>query len=433
MSLSAFWSEVVQSRTSRQLWYVPLLVGAMGIMMARLLIMARILSVPEFAQLSGGLLVASTFYMLGCLGLQLLLQRQWPVDIVRKRERAGIVLAAQCNLVALACAVVGVALAAAGLSVAGMSSALLAWGITHGFSQQLFVIATVESRSRGDALRYARENVVRSVIAVSAGVAAAIWTGSALWTLAAEAIVSVMLSWALFRRSAALASVRLTDVYALAGRHITRVDWMSALTLVVVGALSFTMVNADRWIAADRLDAHGFGAYSFAWIILAIAQSVQAVISASLYPLLARRFASHGRRAAFRVCVLSSLGMLIVGLVCIVPVWFALAWAIGHWFRVYYAATDLLPVFLIVAVLRVSDFWSSYLLVIGCEGRLLASNLIVTVVGVIAWLAWTHPWASRLQLKQVALLAVILATLSYAAAAGFAWRAKTSDARVQAH
>lgn len=141
----------------RQLWYAPVLGLAMGLMMVRTLVMAKLLSVPSFAQYSGGLLVSSTFCMLGCLGLQSLLQREMPVQIVWHRERAAVVLLMQCLIVTTGCAIIGLLLVAAGFSVAGLTSNFLAIGIFHGLSQQVFLIATVESRSRGESLYFARQ------------------------------------------------------------------------------------------------------------------------------------------------------------------------------------------------------------------------------------------------------------------------------------
>ena len=90
-------------RRARQLWYAPVLTLAMGLMFVRSLVMARLLDVEAFGQYSAGILVSATFCMLGCLGLQSMLQREWPVHLVRGRERSGPVRAAQCHLVATAC------------------------------------------------------------------------------------------------------------------------------------------------------------------------------------------------------------------------------------------------------------------------------------------------------------------------------------------
>jgi O-antigen/teichoic acid export membrane protein len=411
----------------RQLWYGPVLTLAISLMMVRMLIMARLLTVPSFAQFSAGLLVSSTFCMLGCLGLQSMLQREWPVNLIRGQERRGLIRAAQCNLVALACVAAGLLAAAFGLSLARIAPQLLAVGVVHGLSQQVFNIATVESRSRGEALRFSQQNLLRALAVLAGGVAVAVSTGSAVATLGIEALISITISAGIFEKAVRRAAFRTCEIYDLAIRRMGSVQWWSAGTLMAVMGVTFILLNADRWVAADRLGAARFAQYSFAWIVLMIAQSVQAIINASLYPMLARKFASGGRVAAFRACVLASVGMLMVGAICAAPLWFALGFAIPRWFPVYQDALYLLPWFLIVAVVRVSDFWSSYLLIVGREAPLLATRVASAVAGIAAWAALIRPWQrSELQSYDVALLAVVLTLVSYGCAVGLTWRARVA-------
>ena len=141
--------EFLTARRMKQLWYLPLLGTAMGLMMLRILAMARVLDVAGFGTYSAGLLISGTFCMLGCLGLQSILQRDMPVMLMRLRARAGLVLLLQCLLVALACASVGVLASGFVVSAGGLPSLALVVGIVHGLSQQVFLLVTVESRSRG--------------------------------------------------------------------------------------------------------------------------------------------------------------------------------------------------------------------------------------------------------------------------------------------
>ena len=104
-----------------------------------------------------------------------------------------------------------------------------------------------------------------------------------------------------------------------------------------------------------------------------------------------------------------------------VPLWVLLDYFIGRWFVAYQDASSLLPVFLVIAVLRLSDFWSSYLLVIGHETRLLALNVLSASLAIVIWLLSIRVDPNLIQIKQVALLALLLATISYAVVAWAAW------------
>jgi O-antigen/teichoic acid export membrane protein len=408
---------------ARQLLYIPILGAALALMMVRMLVMARLLDVPQFALFCGGTLVSSTFTMLGCLGLQSLLQREWPVNILRGQEYRGLIRAAQCNLVAVLCALGCTVVALGGRPLAGIAAPLLAVGTLHGLSQQLFLIATVESRSRGDVLRYSRDSLLRAALALTFGALVAVRSRSALATLGAEALISLALSGGLFRRSLRRGSAHVRQVYAAAARGLVRVNWRSSLTLLAVSGVSFVTLCADRWVAADRLDLRNFAQYSFAWIVLMVAQAVQVIINASTYPLLARRLAREGHGGALRVAARLSFATLAVGLVCALPAWLLLAYSIPRWFPQYADARALLPLFLGIALLRVSDFWTSYLLIIGREGRTLVLNTAVAALSIAVWAGLVRPWtAASLQLREVALLAVVMSVCAYLAVSGLAWR-----------
>ncbi|MDR6534729.1 hypothetical protein [Variovorax soli] len=415
----------LSSQRARQFWYAPLLVLSMGLMMLRMLAMAQVLDVHAFADFSGGILISTTFSMIGCLGLQAMLQREWPVNLVRHQELRGIVRAAQCNVVALGCCFVGMVGAAAGLSLAGTTPALLGVGLLHGFSHQIFLVSTAESRSRGEALRFASQNLQRAVIALALSVLAALWFGSALLALATDALITIALSQAFFRSVLGRSRLGVSAIYLLAVRRLRRVPWTSALTMMFTMMLAFGLFNADRWIASDRLGAIGFAHYSFAWIVLSVAQSAQAVINASVYPLLARRFAQYGGAVAFDVCVRISISVLAIGVVVLVPLYLVLDYGIYRWYPRYGDAQTLIPIFLVIAVLRASDFWSSFLLISGRETQLLKINLCAMVISLIVWASFVRPWTpATTTLQQMGWLAGLLTLSAYLAAAGVSWRVR---------
>ncbi len=407
----------LSNRHARQLWYAPLLALAMALMMLRLLVMARLLDVPAFAVFSAGLLVSGTFCTLGCFGLQLLLQRGWPVNIVRGQERRGAILALQCILVALAGAAACAALVGAGLTPAGMTRSTLAAGLLHGLAQQVFLVATVESRSRGDSVRFAWQNLARAIAALALSALVAAETGSAGAALVADAIVSGLLSAQYLRSSLARTRGSRAALWRLAARRLPALPWRSALTLMGITVVGFLLLNVDRWVASDRLAAAGFAHYSFAWIVLAAGQSAQALVNVAVFPAMARRFAQAGRGAALALCVRASLTVLAAGAIVGPLLGVALVAGIHRAYPQYEDAVALVPLFIVIAVLRVSDFWSSFLVVTGAEARLLRVNLLVAAAAAAAWglLVAGGAGAHRPALEQVALLPALMTAAGYLA------------------
>lgn len=401
-----------------QIWYVPLLATAMLLMMFRPLIMARIFDAPEFAKYSAGLLISSTFCMLGCFGLQSLLQRQMPMDITLGRERSGLLLLVQAIVVGLMCALVlmGLQGGVSEFSLGGLTGAGVVVGIVHGLSQQLFVLATVESRSRGEPLRFSYQNLARASLVVIGAALSAWFFRSPTTALLTEALLSFFVTWLIFR--GLLKKVRLSGILLLrlAGRNLTKVPWRSALALLGVMVVGFSLVNADRWLAASLLHPNVFANYALAWVLLTAAQSVQTIINSSVYPALAKRYAKKGRSDSFDLAVKVSLSLLGSGLFVGWPAILILNWGISRWFPDYLAARALVPVFVAIGVLRLSDFWSSHLIIVGQERLLLIVNVLVGIVILSVWLLMVYVLeVVALNMLSLSLLALSLTIANYSA------------------
>lgn len=398
----------------RQFWYAPVLVVATAMMLLRTLLMAKVLPVAEFADFNGALLISSAFVMFGALGLQFLLQRDMPIWLVRGQERLAALLLLQCLLVAVSCFAVVIVPIALGIPELMFSSQIVAIGAFNGLSQQLFLIATTESRSRGLPLLFANQSMGRAVLALCAGVGVALLTQSAAAAILAESVVTILLVHAVLRGAWRRAKVAVRPLIFLAPARLQVINWRSAFALLLVSFASYFLLNADRWVAATVLSPDVFAQYSFAWLLLMIAQALQAVINASVFPALARRFARGGRTACFQLAALLSLSTLLLGAVVGWPTVAVLKLLIPHWFPAYQPVRDILVVFYAVAVLRVSDFWSSYLIVIGSEVRLLLTNLSVGILGLAIWFAFLTPGPEgSANLTHVATLALVLAVTGY--------------------
>jgi hypothetical protein len=93
-------------------------------------------------------------------------------------------------------------------------------------------------------------------------------------------------------------------------------------------------------------------------------------------------------------------------------------------------AIVLLPPFLLVAAFRVSDFWSSYMMITGYQDKLLKTNVLAGAAGALVWALATRPWdASPQTPQQLALLAAALCVSGYAAVALVSLRCSRAKVR----
>jgi O-antigen/teichoic acid export membrane protein len=193
------------------------------------------------------------------------------------------------------------------------------------------------------------------------------------------------------------------------------------MMLMAITGVAFLLLNVDRWLAAATLNTSAFAAYSFAWTLPLVAQQAQQIINTSVFPTMARSFVSGNARSAFRICAASSLLILMGGAISILPGFWVLKYCVHHWFPKYVDAIVIMPLFFGVAILRVSDYWSSFLLVARREGSLLLANIATLITGLLVWDLFIYSRATApLQPADVALLPVILSALSYATVTGCA-------------
>jgi O-antigen/teichoic acid export membrane protein len=154
-------------------------------------------------------------------------------------------------------------------------------------------------------------------------------------------------------------------------RRLKIATWRAAIVLMLGSLLGFLTSAADRWLATLYLDLQQFGHYAFAWTSIAAAQTFQYLINASLFPLIGRRYWETSSRAAFRLSAALSFGLACLGAAAAAAISPFVGLAIARWFPQQAGAVGLVEPLLIAAVLRVADFWSSFLLVIRREGLLL--------------------------------------------------------------
>jgi len=411
-------------RLARHASYAPLLASALAVMMARLLVAARLLEVDAFATYSAALLVSGSFCMLGCLGLQTMLQRDMPVLFFQGRSRRAMVLLAQAGVVAAACAAAGGALAFAlpgGAAGSVLDRTTIIVGLVHGLSQQVFVLVTVESRSRGLTVLFSGQYVVRSIAVFAAGIGMIAATGSGSAAAAAEAAATLLVSAGVLEGSLRRASTTFAASMRLGGRRFHAIRWRAASALLAVMMATWLVQNADRWMAERSLDVAGFASYAFASNAIVVASAAQMMINAALFPKLARTYAASGAVPAFRSAAGISAALAVAGLVAAPAAWACWDLAVSRWYPQYAVSSTVAPLLIAVGVLRVSDYWSSFLLIVGAETRLLRATAAAALGAVGAWWFLSGSSAAA-SVASVGWLALSLAGATYLAGMAMAWK-----------
>jgi len=397
--------------------YTPLLAAAAAVSFGKLIVYAGLLEVAQFGTFGKMLLVSTLFGMVGALGLQSVASRDVPALLVGGRTRRALRLLGQNVAVSAWVAAVGLIATAVGLSLFKLAALELALGIVHGWAQLAFLTAAIESRSRLQMMRYARDMAVRNAgIAIAGAAGAALGAGAAL-VIAIEIAGTVLCLFFVARGALRRGGIHPALLWRVWSVHRARLPWRSALAAGLGTLVMFASFNLDRWIAAETLSREWFGIYAFGWLALVGAQSVQGLLNSGLLPLLSRRRAEGHAGSAYRLTALMSAVTLTAGLAAAPTLAWLLPVALERWMPQYALSQPLWLPLLFAAVLRVSDFWSSLLLVLRQEVRLLEVQLAAVLVAALGFAAWLVTTASAVSPDSLAWLAVATAALSHAASA----------------
>lgn len=400
-----------------QLWYVPVLGFAMALMMGRLIWLAGWLSVEAFAALAFGLLISSGVCMLGAMGLYPLYQRDLPSMLMRGQEMMGRRLLFQSSVAATACFLALIPLIMLGPLVSTYGAEIWAAGLLHGLSQQLFLVATVDSRSRGKPLVFASDNLYRALAAVIVVLPVVAYSGSAALVLLAEALASLAFSILALRRTLSRQldefSVHVVDAL----KNMRSLPWKNAIHLLTGSLFAYSLINIDRWLASLWLTKPAFAQYAFIGVGLLVAQSLQSLVNAAVFTVVARRKVTNGNEAAYRFASQLSVASLSIGFIAGPASIFGLTPVIDEWFPQYGAGWSLAWPICALAVLRLSDFYSTFLIVSGNETILTRINAGVLLIALVVagMLSHFRPIIGVEPILLVAALALSLGTVHYLA------------------
>jgi O-antigen/teichoic acid export membrane protein len=385
---------------------------ALGVMFARIPLAARVLDITEFGLFSVGMLLSSSFCMLGCFGFYLLLQRDLPMLIVKRRRIRGAVMLRQTLLLAVA----GFAclLPLSFVSFFSVSPIFFAVSLFNGLAQQMFLVVTLQSRSEGQSMRFATENFVRAMAVILVISLSSMMSGDAALMLLAEAVITFAISTKILIVLCRQGRVSTIALWVVAAKGLIKLRWATPLTLLATGVVGFIMMNADRWLAADLLGHDQFALYAFAGIVLLLAQSVQSMINVSVFPHLAQSYAISGKIATGRKALRYSMVVLVSSFCLSLPAYWLAGYAIDALFPNYGMSMQFLGWFLIIASLRMADFLTSFLIIAGNEACLLAINVAAVGFSVLVWGALFAFGLAEIRPLTIVWLAVTVAVCNFA-------------------
>jgi len=374
-------------RAISHLSYTPLLAIAAAISLVRIVVYARLLPVEQFGITSQILLLSGFFGLFGNLGTQLIAHREMPVLFQREQPREAVGVMARSIYVTVTLGMLCLAFGFVGARPFELSRFDFALSVIHGVLVQLFTTVVIESKSRLAMMRYTRDMTVRATLMIVMGGGAAYvgWGGEGVIEaeILATLVVLPSLTWTVLKR----AHVPLCDLFAMLRTTVADVPWGPALILLAGSLVGFLSFNLDRWIAASTLDRREFAQYSFAWITLLGAQSLQFLLNAGIFPLLARRTMGGALLSGLRLAGAISIATLCLGLLGVASAILLVPMAVSAWLPQYQSALPLILPLGAAAVFRISDFWASYLIASHREMRLFKVQAAILVVVTMIWVA----------------------------------------------
>lgn len=393
--------------------YTPILGIAALIGLLRIGIYAHLLNVGEFGLLSKLLLISSFFCVAGSLGFQLLAQRDVPAVYAIGRYRKGIIILGRAGIVTSAVAIITCLIPMFGLSPLSVPAFPFLLAIIHGWSQQLFMLIVIDSRSRLEMIRYSWQILARTILSSGAAIIVALMGGGALSIVAAEMLTTFLMTARMLDHLLHATRLSISTFAALSKNSFNKKEWHVSAVLLGGGILSFLTISADRWLAADRLSSEEFGLYSFAWIPMLMALSVQALLNAGFFPLLARRRVVKSDANVLHLTAIASGGLLLFSLFIAFVSNIIAAWAIPKWYPQYANTLFLFPPLLLAAAFRVSDFWSSYLIIMNRHIILLATQFFIVLPPILYYFNCLAGSSKMQNPYNFTLLALFLASGNY--------------------
>lgn len=406
--------------------YTPILGISAFIGLMRMGIYARLLNVDDFGVISKIFLISSFFAVGGSFGFYLIAQRDLPGMYVKGHYKDGVLMLGKVGFITTLMALVFSLLPITTYRPLDINPFFFSLAIAHGWCQQIYLLAVTDIRCRLEMKRYSYELLIRTVLALAVATLVAYFGGGVFGIVLAEVIINVLLTFKLIKDLIKSTALSVPVFFKISTKGFNKEEWKVSFVLLAGTLAIFFSTSVDRWIAADQLIISEFGSYSFAWISVSIALSVQALLNAGLFPLIAHKRSAVSDQAALRMSAFVSIGLLVIGLAGAYLANVVARWGIPIWYPKYNLALPLLPILLAAAAFRVSNFWSSYLVIAHKHNEMLVTQIaLIALLTLGTWLMKDRIDTSHLAYA-FAWLNLLLAAGGYFFNAIVAYRASTT-------
>jgi len=225
----------------------------------------------------------------------------------------------------------------------------------------VFTVDLMVVKSKKRFVEYAKRLLCRNLFIALAGLCVAFVTVNATYAILAEVLVGGILCFK---------SLMSWLVKMVVPSRTFLLDCLKFVPVTCVGAF---MQYVDRVFAAYYLSPKDFSRFSYLSLVVMVALSIQQLINTRVITLLPE-ICLDNPRAGFRYVVRISFSVclfLSVALLCLL--WLLQSrWFAAEWLE---ASAGVGAVFLMCAILRSADFYTSYLLVMSQRNKLLAVQL----------------------------------------------------------
>lgn len=261
----------------------------------------------------------------------------------------------------LLCPVVLLSAGAVGLSVPLQLLSVVQVLVFFLFSVDLMVV-----KSRLEFVAYAKQLFVRNVIIAAVGFLAAYLTADATWTVAAEVGCAVLFYG------------RKLICFAISLRFPTKPFLLASMKFVPVTMVGALLQFVDRLLASSLLSAEQFSRFSYLSLIVLVGLSIQQLVNTRIITVLPE-ICQKDSRSGFTYVVKASglMAALLVFVLVSVMLVLQSPWFAAAWFEPDY---NLGFLFVLVAILRSSDFYTAYLLVMNQKSRLFLTQMGVLLL-----------------------------------------------------